>query len=68
MKYGPDGNAFLIDWYDKQACHLKQPEVWDRTNGRIYKISYRGTKPVVNLDLQKCTDEELVKYQSHENE
>ncbi|CAN5191927.1 hypothetical protein BH11PLA2_BH11PLA2_13580 [soil metagenome] len=68
LKYGPDGNVFVIDWYDKQACHLKQPEVWDRTNGRIYKINYRGTKPVVGLDLQKCTDAELVKYQTHENE
>jgi putative membrane-bound dehydrogenase-like protein len=68
LKYGPDGNVYLIDWYDKQACHRNEPEIWDRTNGRIYKISYRGTKPVKGLDLQKCTDEELVKYQTHENE
>jgi putative membrane-bound dehydrogenase-like protein len=68
LKYGPDGNVYLIDWYDKQACHLTQPEIWDRTNGRIYKISHRSTKPVKGLDLQKCTDEELVKYQLHENE
>src|SRR5262249_31769913 len=68
LKYGPDGNVYLIDWYDKQACHLPQPEVWDRTNGRIYKISYRGTKPVTGIDLQKCTDEELAKYQFDDNE
>lgn len=68
LQYGPDGNVYLIDWYDKQACHRPEPEVWDRTNGRIYKISYKGTKPVVGVDLQKCTDEELVKYQLHEND
>jgi putative membrane-bound dehydrogenase-like protein len=68
LKYGPDGNVYLIDWYDKQACHLPQPEVWDRTNGRIYKISHRGTKPVTGLDLQKCSDFELAAYQFHENE
>lgn len=68
FKYGPDGNVYAIDWYDKQACHRNEPEIWDRTNGRIFKISYRGTKPVKGLDLQKCTDEELVKYQLHENE
>jgi putative membrane-bound dehydrogenase-like protein len=68
LKCGPDGNVYLIDWYDKQACHLPQPEVWDRSNGRIFKISYRGTKPVVGIDLQKCSDEELVQYQLHENE
>ena len=41
LKYGPDGNVYLIDWYDKQACHRNEPEIWDRTNGRIYKISYQ---------------------------
>src|SRR5205085_12629581 len=68
LKYGPDGSVYLIDWYDKQACHRPEPEIWDRTNGLIYKVSYRGTKPVVGVDLQKCSDEELVKYQLHENE
>jgi putative membrane-bound dehydrogenase-like protein len=68
LKYGPDGNVYLIDWYDKQACHRTETEIWDRTNGRIYKISYRGAKAVTGIDLQKCTDEELVKYQLHENE
>jgi putative membrane-bound dehydrogenase-like protein len=68
IQSGPDGNVYMSDWYDKQICHLPQPEKWDRTNGRIYKISYQGTKPVVGLDLQKCTDEELVKYQLHENQ
>ena len=68
FKYGPDGNVYVIDWYDKQACHRPEPEIWDRTNGRIYKVSYRGTKPVTGIDLQKCSDEELVKYQLADNE
>lgn len=68
FRYGPDGNVYVIDWYDKQACHRPEPEIWDRTNGRIYKVSYRGTKPVAGIDLQKCSDEELVKYQLHEND
>lgn len=68
LKYGPDGNVYLIDWYDKQACHDPKSEIWDRTNGRIYKISYKGTKPVTGINLQKCTDEELVKYQLNDNE
>lgn len=68
LKYGPDGNVYLIDWYDKQACHLPQPEVWDRTNGRIYKISYKGTKPLTGIDLQKASDFELANYQLYDNE
>ncbi|HEX3147723.1 MAG TPA: PVC-type heme-binding CxxCH protein [Gemmataceae bacterium] len=68
LKYGPDGNVYLIDWYDKQACHRNEPEIWDRTNGRIYKISYRGTKPATGLDLQKASDFELANYQLYDNE
>src|SRR5688572_3921950 len=44
FKYGPDGNVYAIDWYDQQACHLNQPEKFDRGNGRVYKISYQGTE------------------------
>jgi putative membrane-bound dehydrogenase-like protein len=73
MRYGPDGNVYLIDWYDKQACHSANAQIWDRSNGRIYKVSYRGTtKPASELiphgDLKKCSDAELVKLQLHSNE
>lgn len=68
MKSGPDGNVYLIDWYDKQICHLPNPNVWDRTNGRIYKISHKDAKVVKDVDLRKCTDAELVKYQLDDND
>ncbi|MCE9562559.1 MAG: DUF1080 domain-containing protein [Planctomycetes bacterium] len=68
MKYGPDGNVYVIDWYDKQICHNGTPEIWDRTNGRIYKISHKNAPPVKDVDLSKATWDELVKYQTHPNE
>ncbi|HZT80056.1 MAG TPA: PVC-type heme-binding CxxCH protein, partial [Gemmataceae bacterium] len=68
LKYGPDGNVYLIDWYDKQACHHGDPKIWDRENGRIYKVSYRGTKPVAGIDLSKKSDKELVELLLHKNE
>lgn len=68
LRYGPDGNVYLIDWYDKQACHRNEPEIWDRTNGRIFKISYKGAKAVVGIDLQKKSDLELAQYMVHEND
>ena len=67
LQVGPDGNAYFIDWYDKQICHRNEPEIWDRTNGRIFKVSYKGTKPVAGLDLKKLSDAELVKCLEHEN-
>ena len=65
-QYGPDGSVFLSDWYDKVPCH-QQKAYSDRSNGRIYKISYEGAK-AVTVDLQKASDAELVEYQLHAND
>lgn len=65
---GPDGNVYFCDWSDKQVCHTNQTEIWDRTNGRVFKVSHKDAKPVKNLDLQKLSDEELVKLQLSDNE
>ncbi|QDV22095.1 PVC-type heme-binding CxxCH protein [Aureliella helgolandensis] len=61
MRYGPDGQVYFIDWYDMQACHRKEVEVHDRSNGRIYKINY-GTQPAVQVDLTKLSDLELAEH------
>ncbi|MFM9960747.1 MAG: PVC-type heme-binding CxxCH protein [Planctomycetaceae bacterium] len=42
LKTGPDGSVYVIDWYDKNACHRTNSEIWDRTNGRIYNVKYVG--------------------------
>jgi len=67
MRYGPDGQVTMIDWYDMQACHLKEIEKHDRSNGRIYKISY-GKSPSVKVDLAKQTDLELAEMCLHPND
>ncbi len=65
-QYGPDGSVYVIDWYDRVPCH-QQREYTDRSNGRVYRISYGKPKPV-KVDLQKASDAELVAYQLHEND
>ncbi len=65
LKMGPDGSVFICDWYDARACHEQEPH--DRTNGRIYKISY-GTPAQPTLDLAKLGTDELVKLQLEKNE
>lgn len=67
LKYGPDGGVYLIDWYDKNACHRANPEIWDRTNGRIYKITF-GQLKSVQVDVSQLTDGELVNLHTHANE
>lgn len=67
LRYGPDGNAYVIDWYDMQACHSSDPSRTDRTNGRIYKVSY-GATTVGSVDLRSQSDRELVELLLHNND
>ncbi len=62
QKVGPDGALYVSDWSDQQICHRGSNAVenWDRSNGRIYRISYVGWKPWKG-DLAKESDESLVK-------
>ncbi|MDB5319436.1 MAG: putative rane-bound dehydrogenase [Phycisphaerales bacterium] len=72
LKYGPDGSVYMIDWYDQQACHLPQPEKFDRSNGRIYKVSYKASEGrgagAAKGDLSKLSNAELVALQGDANE
>ena len=62
QKLGPDGALYVSDWSDKQVCHQGSNAVdaWDRSNGRIYRISYGDAKPR-KMDLTKLNDLELAK-------
>ncbi len=66
LRAGPDGSIYMIDWYDKNQCHLNATEAHDRSNGRIYKVSY-GNKKAEKVDLQKLSDDELVKLLASKN-
>lgn len=74
LQYGPDGNVYFIDWYDQQACHRNEPEIWDRSNGRIYKVSYRTKQSQetdlakVGGDLSKLDVNRLLEFSSHKNQ
>ncbi len=65
---GPDGNVYFCDWSDKQVCHRNEPEIWDRTNGRLFRIAHKDAKPLKPFDLQKQSDAELVKLVVSDNE
>jgi putative membrane-bound dehydrogenase-like protein len=59
LKVGPDGAVYFIDWYDPQKCHRTQPEVWDRSNGRIYRVRYETTWKPWRGDVAKLSGEEI---------
>ncbi|MEO6685966.1 MAG: PVC-type heme-binding CxxCH protein, partial [Dyadobacter sp.] len=67
FKYDPSGSVFAIDWYDKNQCHSPNPDVHNKTMGRIFKITHENDK-WVKVDLSKASDMELVNYQLNKNE
>ena len=67
MKYDPSGSVWAIDWYDKNQCHSPNPDVHNKTMGRIFKITHENDK-WVQVDLAKASDMELVNYQLNANE
>ena len=65
LQYGPDGGVFVTDWTDTGECH--NHVTVDRSNGRIYKITYGDVTPV-HEDLAKLSDAELVRRQLSKND
>lgn len=67
FRYSPGGSVYAIDWYDKNQCHSPNPDVHNKTMGRIFKISHENDE-WVQVDLSKQSDMELVNLQLHKND
>jgi putative membrane-bound dehydrogenase-like protein len=64
---GPDGAVYVVDWYDARANHVDPRDNWDKTNGRIYRISHKDAPKFGRLDLDKMKSVELVDVLKHPN-
>lgn len=62
LRYGPDGQVFVIDWYDRNQCHRTDPNVHDRSNGRVYKIVYGGNGTVAQSPSDRLFDRLIKSY------
>src|SRR6266567_4658839 len=67
LEAGPDGAVYMIDWYDKNECHSPDPAQHDRSNGRIFKISY-GDAQEAPVNMVEKSSEELLTLVSNDNE
>ena len=67
FRYGPDGSVHAIDWYDKNQCHSTNPEIHQKTLGRIFKIRHQADK-WVQVDLKKLSSDALVDLQLNRND
>lgn len=55
FKQGPDGNVWMIDWYDLQQCHVPNASVHDKSRGRVFKVSY-GNQDAKRSDSKDMSD------------
>ena len=67
LKTGPDGAVYISDWSDTQQCHRNKVEIWNRTNGRIYRMAWKETYQPRKIDLTQKSSTELLPYLEHAN-
>jgi putative membrane-bound dehydrogenase-like protein len=79
---GPDGAVYVADWCDKRMAHPDPDADWDRSNGRVYKIEAKGTRPASSPspflpggkgglkgpDLARLSSDQLIKLLTHPND
>jgi putative membrane-bound dehydrogenase-like protein len=65
---GPDGCVYVADWHDSRTAHPDPDAEWDRSNGRVFRISYGEPKTASKLDLASETSVDLVKLLAHPND
>lgn len=77
---GPDGNIWVIDWYNFIVQHNPTPpgfktgkggayetDLRDKTHGRIYRLVPKGAKPAAPFSLKGASPEQLVAALRNDN-
>lgn len=68
LAVGPDGAVYMTDWVDLRHCHNPGVEVWDRGNGRVYRMKYDATYRPSTSNWSTASDDELVAALQHAND
>lgn len=66
LMLGPDGALYASDWHDPQTCHHRDYEIWDRTDGRIFRIRH-GDHQARPINLPAASDLDLLEALADEN-
>lgn len=77
---GPDGNVWVIDWYNYIVQHNPTPPGFrtgkgnayetplrDKKHGRIYRLVYKNAKPAKPFSLAQATPQQLVAALKNDN-
>ncbi|HEX5472194.1 MAG TPA: PVC-type heme-binding CxxCH protein [Lacipirellulaceae bacterium] len=65
---GPDGAIYFSDFYDKRTAHPDPDANWDRSNGRIYKITAKDAQRPPHTDVAALSSNQLVDLLSNSNQ
>jgi putative membrane-bound dehydrogenase-like protein len=61
LTIGPEGAIYIADWHDARTAHPDPDAHWDRSNGRIYRITTeQPILPNGSFDLSRQTDMQLM--------
>ena len=60
LKWGPNGDIYLIDWHDQMPCHQAKADEWDYERGRVYRINVKGRVAKKPEDLGKRSRQQLL--------
>ena len=64
----PDGAIYFADWFDQRTAHPDPDADWDRSNGRVYRISAKGTKPDYGPEFRTFSTPQLIALLSNPND
>ncbi|MEQ8679885.1 MAG: c-type cytochrome [Cyclobacteriaceae bacterium] len=67
IKAGPDGSIYLADWNDSRLSHVDPRDTWNKSTGRVYRLSNKNETRVELFDLSTYSSEELVSLLTHKN-
>jgi putative heme-binding domain-containing protein len=57
---GPDGAIYVADFHDQRTAHPDPDAEWDRSNGRVYRISSKLKKFDAGPDYSKLSNDDLI--------
>jgi putative membrane-bound dehydrogenase-like protein len=67
LRQGAHGEVFFIDWYDQSACHRNDDQLWDRSNGRLYRLRH-GALRAGRPGIATASDEQLAALQRSDDD
>jgi len=68
IRFGPDGNLYVVDWYNKVISHNEVPRAHpdrDKTRGRIWRIKPKGAPTPSIPDLKAADSAALLAALDH---